>query len=225
MKRLILILPLLLVFFSCEKKIPVEYAYESDPVYSWGYAEFWGDYYSEYEITENVVSLSLFTDDLIVDSTSSLVGIGQYLYLEDVFVASSDTLLPAGTYSISDANDRFSIAGGEELEIDGQVFDVGAFVYFMEKNEMFTIRKFITAGTMKVEYSGSLTRMEFDFTLDDDTGIKGSFEGELPYFDSRFASSTQSAPSRKDALQKLNSLFPDAIQGKYQQRKRRYTTQ
>lgn len=180
---------LALLFFlsSCEKREPSVYVYETDPVYTWGYADFWGNYYGEYGINENVLSLSLLTKELSVDSTSSLVGIGQYLYLEDIFVAASDTLLPEGTYTVSKSTGPFYITPGEILEIDGQKLEVGAFVYFLEKNTMFTKMKYIQEGTMKVAYSGDSTRLDFDFTLDDKTTIKGRFEGQLPYFDSRYS--------------------------------------
>ncbi len=180
---------LALLFFlsSCEKKEPSVYVYETDPVYTWGYADFWGNYYGEYGINENVLSLSLLTKELSVDSTSSLVGIGQYLYLEDIFVAASDTLLPEGTYTVSKSTGPFNITPGEILEIDGQKLEVGAFVYFLEKNTMFTKMKYIQEGTMKVAYSGDNTRLDFDFMLDDKTTIKGRFEGQLPYFDSRYS--------------------------------------
>ncbi|MDX9748930.1 MAG: hypothetical protein RBT57_10560 [Paludibacter sp.] len=179
-------LALLFILSSCEKREPSVYEYEAEPVYTWGYADFWGNYYGEYGISENVLSLSLLTKELSVDSTSNLVGIGQYLYLEDIFVAASDTLLPEGTYAVSKNSAPFNIAPGEILEIDGQKLEVGAFVYFLEKNPMFTIMKYIQEGTMKVAYSGNNTRLDFDFTLDDKTTIKGRFEGQLPYFDARY---------------------------------------
>lgn len=226
MKRLIYSITALLVLLSsCKKEDPFVYNYEDNPLYTWGYADFWGNYYSTYSITENVVSLSLFTDDLSVDSTSNLVGVGQYLFIEDIFIAPSDTLLPAGTYTVRDKTESFSITPGEEIEIDGQKFDVGAFVYFVEKNEMFTVMKFITAGTMKISYSGDVTRMDFDFTLDDKTSIKGKYEGQLPYFDSRFSFEEREAFARIRRSQQLNSFFFNEIQGKYYKRHRSYSAQ
>jgi len=183
---LIYTLAVLLVLSSCEKKEPSVFVYETEPVYTRGYADFWGNYYGEYGINENVLSLSLLTKELSVDSTSNLVGIGQYLYLEDIFVAASDTLLPEGIYTVSKNSAPFNITPGEILEIDGQKLEVGAFVYFLEKNPMFTTMKYIQEGTMKVAYSGDNTRLDFDFILDDKTTIKGRFEGQLPYFDSRY---------------------------------------
>lgn len=186
-KAILLNLSLLLLFSSCEKKEPFVYEYEKNPVYTWGYADFWGDFYSAYRVQENVLSLSVFTNDLSVDSASgNLKGIGQYLFLEDIFVTPSDTLLPNGTYTVSESTGPFSIAPGKVLEIDGQKFEVGAFVFFVEKNELYTITKFVSSGTMKVLNAGHYTRVNFNFVLNDSTRIEGLFEKPLPYFDSRF---------------------------------------
>jgi len=191
-KAVLLNLSLLFLFSSCEKKEPFVYDYEDEPIYTWGYADFWGDFYQAYRVKENVLSLSLFTKKLAVDSLSgNLKGTGQYLYLEDIFVAPSDTLLPEGTYTVSTSTGPFNIAPGKELEIDGQKFEVGAFVYFVEPNELYTLSKFISSGTMKVVDAGLFTRIEFNFTLNDSTRVKGRFEDPLPYFDARFADFSQ----------------------------------
>jgi hypothetical protein len=186
----------LMLLASCEKKEPFVYQYEANPLYTWGYADFWGDYYQAYAIPQNVVSLSLFTNNLSVDSTGGLIGTGQYLFLEDIFIAPSDTILPPGIYTVSESTDSFNIAPGEQLEIDGQKFEVGAFVYFLEKNEHFSTIKFITSGTMQVIYTETSARFEFSFILDDKTSINGSYVGQLPYFDARYADDEQSLPSK-----------------------------
>lgn len=191
MHKLVL-LPLFLIVLlsSCVKKEPFVYDYEDNPLYTWGYADFWGDYYQANKIDENVLSLSLFTNNLSIEaSTGNLKGTGQYLYLEDIFVAPADTLLPEGTYTVSAAVAPFSIAPGRVLEVDGQKFEIGAFVYFVEPNELYTVTKFISSGTMKVVNAGTLSRLDFDFTLNDSTRLKGRFEDPLPYFDSRFSTS------------------------------------
>lgn len=225
MKFPVLLLAVLILFSSCEKKEPTVYIYETNPVYTWGYAEFWGDYYGDYGIVENVLSLSLLTDELSVDSTSSLVGIGQYLYLEDVFIAASDTLLPDGKYTVGKETGRFTIAPGEILEIDGQKLQVGAFVYFLEKNELFTKQKFITAGTMIVVNTGSTTRIDFDFVLADKSALKGYYEGQLPYFDARFTDTGAEVPARIRQLQELNLSLPNVIHSKRHKRDHRYSAQ
>jgi hypothetical protein len=225
MKFPVLLLVVLILFSSCEKKEPTVYIYETNPVYTWGYAEFWGDYYGDYGIVENVLSLSLLTDELSVDSTSSLVGIGQYLYLEDVFIAASDTLLPDGKYTVGKETGKFTIAPGEILEIDGQKLQVGAFVYFLEKNEMFTKQKFITAGTMIVVNTGSTTRIDFDFVLADKSALKGYYEGQLPYFDARFTDTGADDPARIRQLQELNFSLPNVIHSKRHKRYHRYSAQ
>jgi hypothetical protein len=189
-KLVLLPLFVLVLLTSCEKKEPFVYDYEDNPVYTRGYADFWGDYYQANNIDENVLSLSLFTRNLLVDTlTGSLKGTGQYLYLEDIFVAPVDTLLPEGTYTVSTTAAPFRIARGRELDVDGLKFEIGAFVYFVEPNELYTVTKFISSGTMKVVNAGIITRIDFDFTLNDSTRLKGHFEDPLPYYDSRFSTS------------------------------------
>lgn len=175
------VLALAFLISSCEKKEEYVYEYEKNPLYTWGYAEFWGAYYSDYGIDNNVLSLSLLTQFLEVDENYNLVGAGQYLYLEDIFISPDKNTLEAGTYTISDSGDAFTIAPGEEYEVDGQKYDIGAFVYFMEANEAFSKRKFVVGGTMHVSFVENKTRIVFDFVLDDETIIKGSFEDELMY--------------------------------------------
>jgi hypothetical protein len=184
MKRLFLPLTLMILFLSsCKEKEEFVYDYETDPEYTWGYSQFWGPYYSDYGITNNVVTLNLFTDTLDVDTTGNLIGHGQYLYLEDIFMTPNDTLLPEGTYKISESGEPFTIMPGEEVEENGDKFDVGAYVYFIEKNETYSTRKFVIDGNMKVYNVGDKTLMVFDFLLKDSTKLKGRFEEELPYFD------------------------------------------
>ena len=174
-----LFLPLILVFFlltSCEKKEVFIYEYEKNPQYTWGFARFWGAYYADYEIENNILSLSAFTNSLSLNDDDVLIGTGVYLYMEDIFVAPSDTLFPNGIYQISDSVDVFSIARGEEYTEDNVKYDVGARVYFIEENENYSIRKFIDKGSMTVTQSGDVTRFDFNFILNDSTELKGYYE-------------------------------------------------
>lgn len=226
-KNNILIIAFIILVSSSEKKDTPVYVYETRPAYTWGYAEFFGDYYSMFGIRENVITLQLLTNELFVDSTSNLKGNGQYLYLEDIFISPQDTLLPVGFYTVQESADSFSIAPGVEIENDGMKFDAGAMVYFIEKNELFSVKKFVTSGTMQVRYSGTATRLDFDFVLADTTRIKGYYEGELPYFDARYPEVPRKVNSEKVAngnSQQLNPFFFEAIKGKKHKRYRSYST-
>ncbi len=181
--RFILIMLVAMSFISCETPEVPEYVYESNPKYTWGYAEFWGAYYADYYNNNHVLSVSLFTDSLDITVENSLAGFGQYLYLEDVFISPNDTILPEGEYRIDDSGEAFTIAPGEQLEYDGQKFDVGAMIYYIEKNSALSKVKYITDGKMTVYHIGEKTLIVCAFTLNDGKELKGRFEYHLPHFD------------------------------------------
>ena len=171
----ILLVLFVLILKASERKEPFVYKYESSPVYTWGYAQFWGQHYSNYDIEENVLSLSLFTDSLYLDKGNSLKGFGQYLFIDDIFISKNDTLFPEGIYQIVDSIGEKIIAPGKLYDSDGVKTDIGAYVYFIEKNDYFTKRKFITKGDMTVSYLENTIRFDFNFILDDKTDLKGYY--------------------------------------------------
>lgn len=175
----------LLTLSSCEKKEPFVYEYETNPQYTWGYVDFWGRIFlSQYGVDNNVLSLYAFTDSLRVDSENQLRGFGQYLWLDDIYVNNNDTLFPDGVYHVSKSKEAFTIAPGEELKVDDGEYEVGARIYFLEQNESYSVRKFIIDGTMTVSRNSENTRFDFDFTLDDETVLKGNYiQKGLIYYD------------------------------------------
>lgn len=183
MNKLILLLWSVVLLSACRPREYHKYEYETNPAFSWGYAEFWGPYYAKYDVEANVSSISLFSDSLSVDSTGALTGFGQYAYLEDVFYNVNYLFLPEGEYQVSKSSDTLSIAPGEELDIDGTKFDTGAFLYFIEKDANYSVKKQIVAGTMTVAYQDSLTVFDCKFELDDETEISGTYRAVLPYID------------------------------------------
>ena len=161
-----------------------EYKYATSAEFSWGYAQFYGEYYGDVNINKNVVSLSLFTDSLKINDNGKLAGFGQYLFLEDIFSALTDTVLPQGTYNISDSHDAFTIAKGEIVEIDGLKYNVGAFVYFIEKNALFSKLEPIIDGNFTLNYNESKYYMMFDFLLSDSSRFTGRLNFKtLPFID------------------------------------------
>lgn len=185
MKRFFIpLIALAIGLFSCEEPEEYVHEYEKNPRYSWGYVEFWGPYYEEYGIENNVLSLSLFTDSLDVNDENNLTGFGQYLYLEDIFTLPSDTILPAGVYQVSESNEPFTIAPGYLYVEDKVEYDKGAMIYYIEKNEAYTVLNYIVDGTMTVSLvNDSQTIIDFDFELDDETVLKGRYSSQLPHFD------------------------------------------
>ncbi len=184
MKKILILPIVILLFAACKPDEPsIKYGYEENPHYSWGYAEYYGPYYDEYKIENNVLSLSLFSDSLKVVE-GSLSGIGQYLYVEDIFIPKDSVLLPVGKYSSSSSGAAFTFYPGEQFPIDEMKIDVGAFLYYIEKNKTYTTQKHLSRGSFTVKIINSKYKIDCDFVLSDSSKVTGSFTETLPHFDS-----------------------------------------
>ncbi len=171
------------MLFGCNPREYYSYEYETKPVFSWGYSEFWGPYYQKYGVDANICSLSLFSDSMYIDSLGTLIGTGQYLFLEDVYSGLSDVFLQEGEYVVSSSADSMSLRPGREIEIDGMKFESGALIYFFEKESEYSVSKRVSGGTMTVAYQDSLTIIHCNFELEDETMLEGTFRAILPYYD------------------------------------------
>jgi hypothetical protein len=182
-----LIISIILLFTSCKGSDPTPpYVYESNPHYAWGYAQFYGAYYNENGNgnKNNVITLSLFSDSLSVNDNGELQGYGQYLFLEDVFIAANDTLLPVGTYTINSTGSTFTISSGINDTIDNEVYTLGATISYFEQNTSKSAMKLITAGTMVVSLSNdSIYTINCDFKTADNKELKGTYSDVLVHFD------------------------------------------
>jgi hypothetical protein len=162
---------------------PLPYTYNASPHYTWGYAEFFGPEYATFGINNNILSVSLFSDSLSIDSTGSLIGTGQYLFLEDVYVSPTDNTLPVGTYSIDTTGLSFTVSPGKNDTVDTQVFPIGATISYYEENTSKSKLKFITEGTFTVTKSNGNYTIVCNFKTDDNKVLKGSFTAKLPHID------------------------------------------
>lgn len=217
---------IILVIQACERKPVVVYEYEKNPQYSWGYAEFWGAHYANYGLSNHVLSLYALTDSLTFNKNGYLVGFGQYLYIEDIFISPADTLFPAHVYEVSASGDAFTIAPGELFDEDGVKYDVGAYIYYIEKNDYFTTRKFIVDGSMEVSYPENAIRFDFDFILDDDSELKGRFEIEDAAFYLYDESISSQESKQKVKLNPANPFVTEQFVKKHDNKRRnKYTTQ
>lgn len=179
MKKTVYILFTSVLFlFGCFNNEPLyQHKYNTDPTYTWGYAQFYGAYYADYGNENNVVSLSLFSDSLNVDSDGDLGGTGQYLYLEDIFLNPTDTVLASGTYVFSNSGEPYTITPGSISTIDGNQYQIGSYIYYIESNSDFTAKKLISRGSITFGEN----QIQCDLVLADSTNIKGHFSGSLPY--------------------------------------------
>ena len=189
-----LILFMGILFTSCNGgEPPLPYTYNANPRYTWGYAEYFGKEYAAYGINNNIFSLSLFSDSLSVDSTGSLIGTGQYLFLEDIYVTSIATTLPNGTYKIDTTGLSLTASPGKNDTVDAEIFPIGATISYYEENASKSKLKFITEGTFTVtksRFSNTYT-IVCNFRTDDKKELKGSFSGELRHLDKSLNSSLE----------------------------------
>ena len=163
--------------------------YEKNPQYTWGYAEFFGDYYlPENGNKNNVLSVSLFTDSLKINEVGNLTGLGQYLFLEDVFQAPTDTLLQTGTYTVYDSGLPFTVAPGKNDTVDSTVYPIGAYISYYESNAANSTLKIITGGSFTVGLSGNKYNIACNFITSDGLELKGTFNAVLPHIDQSLAS-------------------------------------
>lgn len=216
-----LIASILMIFVlsSCEKKEPFVYEYETNPQYTRGYVDFWGQAFSSrYGTENNVLSLYALTDSLWNDEGGLLHGFGQYLWLDDIFVNANDTLFPEGVYQVSSSTDAFSIAPGEEFKVDDEKYDdLGARIYFIEQNESYSIRKFIIGGSMTVARINEYTHFEFDFVLDDNTELKGRYiQKDLIYYDESQINQGVVRHRAKSPLDQMKVLAPEKLKARPQ---------
>ncbi len=182
---------LILFLASCNGNTPnPPYVYETNPTFTWGFAEFYGKYFNNYNIDDNVLILNLLSDGLGVDKDQNLIGVGQYLILEDVFINANDTLLPAGTYtavdSIIDVKPFTFLKGKEYKEkTSSDGIPSGAYIYYFENDASKNAIKYIISGTFTVSYNLQNTKYTItcDFDTKDKKEIKGTFTGELPHYD------------------------------------------
>lgn len=184
---------LLVLLVSCKTDTPnPPYVYENEPEFTWGYAQFYGSYYSNYNLKNNVLSVKLFTDGLSINENNELVGVGQYMILEDVFVSSGDSVLRDGTYNISDSGEPFTFFGGVRFEENNQEVPSGAYLYYIEQDVSKSKIVYITEGSFTVHRQGvSGYSIDCEFRTNEKTNIKGSFNAELNIFDE---SAVQTAP-------------------------------
>lgn len=180
----ILLFLLLGMWSSCEKKAPLaQFAYEKNPQFVWGYAQFYGNYYANYDIPSNVLSLHLFTEGLTVQE-GKLIGKGQYLVLSDVFIQPTDTLLPIGAYTTSDKGEPMTYFGGKSFKVNRENLPTGAYLNYLTSHVINNKTAIFTSSAVTVQLKNdSLYIISIEGLIDEKTPIKGTFEGVLPHID------------------------------------------
>jgi len=176
---------LLILMASCKSESPaLPYSYESNPQYTWGYVQFYGDYYKNYQNLNNVLSISLFSKGLSINSDEQLVGTGQFLFLEDVFSAPADTMLRQGTYTIAETGVPFTFFSGKEFKNNNETKPSGAYIYYIEADASKSKLQYITEGSFTVSIQNdTIYSVTCNFVTADKKELKGNFKGVLPHYD------------------------------------------
>lgn len=175
------------ILVSCKPDAPAPpYKYESNPNFTWGFAEFYGDYYNHgnHPIKNNVVTLNLFTEKLFVNDKNQLDSTGQYLIIEDIFSAPSHILLPSGEYRVAETGEPFTFFSGKKFEDNREAIPSGAYIYYIESDPTKSKIAYITDGTMTVNAINDTTySLSCNFILDEKTELKGTFNNVLYHID------------------------------------------
>ncbi len=181
----ILILLMISFLLSCKGGDPIPpYVYNANPHYAWGYAEFYGAYYADNGIKNNTLTVSLFSDSLTLTDNGELVGYGQFLFLEDVFVVPSAISLTDGKYTINETGEPFTAFAGVNKTIDDEVYTLGSYITYYEENATKSKIKLISKGSFDVKMiNDTVCSIVCDFKTSDSLQLKGSFEAVLPHFD------------------------------------------
>ena len=182
----LLLISLVSMLTSCGGgQLNQQIVYETNPQYSWGYAEYFGAYYKpENGNKNNVLSVSLFTDSLKINTVGNLTGLGQYLFLEDVFQSPTTVFLEAGTYTVNNSGLPFTITPGKNDTIDNEVYPIGAYISYYEYNAANSTLKTISKGSLTVSLmNDSIYNIVCDFKTSDSTVLKGHFTATLPHID------------------------------------------
>ena len=162
---------------------PSPYVYNTNPHYTKGGIEYFGQEYARYVITNNILSVSLFSDSLGTDSTGALTGTGQVLFLEDVYIAPTERTLQTGVYTISSSGLPNTVSPGKNDTVGTEVFPIGATISYYEENASRSKMMLVTDGTFTVTKSGNNFTVVCDLKTDDKKALKGSFTGSLKYLD------------------------------------------
>ncbi len=177
MKPILYILILILGLVGCTKPNREVSDIQSETVLDKGRTIFYGDYYAEEGIAHNVVDMDLLSARLDYDSVGRITGTGTNLYFSDIFLHSTDTLLPAGVYTADTTAAVGTFLPG--MNYEGGVS--GAYLLHITDNAVTKII-LIERGTFTLSYEGTETHIDFDLVTEHRQTYKGTFHGVLPAY-------------------------------------------
>jgi len=169
----------LIVLTACDNTVQAPYVYKSNLEFTTGKAEFYGNYFANYQNNNNVISLSLYSDSLLINNKTS---VGQHLNFDNIFIPAADSILPEGTYKNDTTGNSFTFIAGTKIIANGYYQTVGAILNYWEPLPKNSTSKLITDGTFTVSYnSNHLPTFTLNLTTDDKLKISGTFVGKINY--------------------------------------------
>lgn len=131
-------------------------------------------------LDRQVFSIDLITDGLIFDSVWNIQGTGQNLYVSDIFLPLTDTLLQEGVYQLDSIPSAFTILPYKDFE-GGR--PTGCYMIDIANNSINKIFGFVT-GSMLVEYLNATDiRLEFSLYTTDSVHYRAVYQGPFEYHD------------------------------------------
>ena len=193
---------IVILFVSCGHEPRPPYIYEQNPEFTYMGVSFFGRYYEH--IPNYVFSFFFLTDNLWSDNdTDEIVPVGQFLFIEDVFVPSlPDELLEtltsligvhliserafleilAGEYQVSgkvgseNFGNPFTFAPGELFTVDGTTYTLGARITYLREIPFLPVTKLITEGSFTISPDGVV----FNFVTESGLEIGGRYLSAPP---------------------------------------------
>lgn len=169
------------LLIACTPELKAPYAYNTHPNFTKGRIEFYGSYYENYNYTNNIISITLFSDSITENQSGSILGIGQELIIEDLSISPTDTVIPAGNYKVSKTKEIHTFVPGRIISANNESATVGSRIYYFEKNNKKSITGLITDGSFDISYSETTTNIVCNLVTDNNLQIKGQFKGKLKF--------------------------------------------
>lgn len=129
-------------------------------------------------LDKNVFSIDLLTDGLSFDSMYNISGTGLNLYISDIFLPLTDSLLHLGTYRLDTIASSFTILPYKHFE-GGRI--TGCYMLDIQESTIHRIIGF-TSGEMLVNIlnEGDI-RLDFKLYQSDSTCYRASYQGSALY--------------------------------------------
>lgn len=166
------LLPLLLLFSACQSNnAPKPLVEPIDSIYTIADIQWHKQYYPLLE--QQVFSIDLLSEGLSFDSANHIVGTGYNLYLSDIFLPLTDTLLQAGTYRMDTTAASYTFL--PYMDFEGAI--TGTYLLDIQESKIHRIIGF-TAGEMQLEWlSDEDIRVECWLYTADSTRYHATYQG------------------------------------------------